>query len=172
MAEFYSARGWEIPPLPWTNLSPPFSIDKDVKRLGLEQSAAVRFRRRAARQDRQDQCSPMVRRLQQDGPRRGELGAARVPADHEPCDCPWSHRDEPDPGPKEESAFSPSQRRYLCLPKGRLEARPEMGGESQRRSSRRSQYPIHVGLHLPGVRPKRAVAHPVPWTQVCLTRRA
>ena len=27
MAEFYSARGWEIPPLPWTNLSPPFSED-------------------------------------------------------------------------------------------------------------------------------------------------
>ena len=27
MAEFYSARGWEIPPLPWTNLSPPFSIE-------------------------------------------------------------------------------------------------------------------------------------------------
>ena len=25
MAEFYSARGWEIPPFPWTNLSPPFS---------------------------------------------------------------------------------------------------------------------------------------------------
>ena len=25
MAESYSARGWEIPPLPWTNLSPPFS---------------------------------------------------------------------------------------------------------------------------------------------------
>ena len=25
VAEFYSARGWEIPPLPWTNLSPPFS---------------------------------------------------------------------------------------------------------------------------------------------------
>ena len=25
MAEFYSARGWEIPPLPWTNVSPPFS---------------------------------------------------------------------------------------------------------------------------------------------------
>ena len=25
MAEFYSARSWEIPPLPWTNLSPPFS---------------------------------------------------------------------------------------------------------------------------------------------------
>ena len=25
MAEFYSARGSEIPPLPWTNLSPPFS---------------------------------------------------------------------------------------------------------------------------------------------------
>ena len=25
MAEFYSARGWEIPPPPWTNLSPPFS---------------------------------------------------------------------------------------------------------------------------------------------------
>ena len=25
MAEFYSTRSWEIPPLPWTNLSPPFS---------------------------------------------------------------------------------------------------------------------------------------------------
>ena len=25
MAEFYAARSWEIPPLPWTNLSPPFS---------------------------------------------------------------------------------------------------------------------------------------------------
>ena len=28
MAEFYSARSWEIPPLPWTNLSPPFSPRK------------------------------------------------------------------------------------------------------------------------------------------------
>ena len=28
MAEFYSARSWEIPPLPWTNLSPPFSPEK------------------------------------------------------------------------------------------------------------------------------------------------
>ena len=28
MAEFYSARGWEIPPLPWTNLSPPFSLEQ------------------------------------------------------------------------------------------------------------------------------------------------
>ena len=27
MAEFYSARSWEIPPLPWTNLSPPFSLE-------------------------------------------------------------------------------------------------------------------------------------------------
>ena len=26
MAEFYSARSWEIPPLPWTNLSSPFSV--------------------------------------------------------------------------------------------------------------------------------------------------
>ena len=31
MAEFYSARGWEIPPLPWTNLSPPFSPGSGVK---------------------------------------------------------------------------------------------------------------------------------------------
>ena len=30
MAEFYSARGWEIPPLPWTNLSPPFSNIRNV----------------------------------------------------------------------------------------------------------------------------------------------
>ena len=35
MAEFYSARGWEIPPLPWTNLSPPFSVLKrTMKRYG------------------------------------------------------------------------------------------------------------------------------------------
>ena len=33
MAEFYSARGWEIPPLPWTNLSPPFSIDIRVREI-------------------------------------------------------------------------------------------------------------------------------------------
>ena len=31
MAEFYSARSWEIPPLPWTNLSPPFSDPRDDK---------------------------------------------------------------------------------------------------------------------------------------------
>ena len=29
MAEFYAARSWEIPPLPWTNLSPPFSHSTD-----------------------------------------------------------------------------------------------------------------------------------------------
>ena len=29
VAEFYSARGWEIPPLPWTNLSPPFSFARN-----------------------------------------------------------------------------------------------------------------------------------------------
>ena len=36
MAEFYSARSWEIPPLPWTNLSPPFSIvlcERHLRRL-------------------------------------------------------------------------------------------------------------------------------------------
>ena len=32
MAEFYAARGWEIPPLPWTNLSPPFSGKELVER--------------------------------------------------------------------------------------------------------------------------------------------
>ena len=32
MAEFYSARGWEIPPLPWTNLSPPFSLKAFLKK--------------------------------------------------------------------------------------------------------------------------------------------
>ena len=31
MAEFYSARSWEIPPLPWTNLSPPFSAQRLVR---------------------------------------------------------------------------------------------------------------------------------------------
>ena len=30
-------------------------------------------------------------------PRGGKLGAARVPADHEPCDFPGTHRDQPDP---------------------------------------------------------------------------
>ena len=33
MAEFYSARGWEIPPLPWTNLSPPFSAEEQKGQL-------------------------------------------------------------------------------------------------------------------------------------------
>ena len=33
MAEFYSARGWEIPPLPWTNLSPPFSLHPNLAEL-------------------------------------------------------------------------------------------------------------------------------------------
>ena len=36
MAEFYSARGWEIPPLPWTNLSPPFSRSAVASKLCLE----------------------------------------------------------------------------------------------------------------------------------------
>ena len=36
MAEFYSARGWEIPPLPWTNLSPPFS---GIRRQGVREAA-------------------------------------------------------------------------------------------------------------------------------------
>ncbi len=44
MAEFYSARGWEIPPLPWTNLSPPFS------QIGvLEESLGVSLFHRHAR---------------------------------------------------------------------------------------------------------------------------
>ena len=39
MAEFYSARSWEIPPLPWTNLSPPFSAERDeVARSGAKLS--------------------------------------------------------------------------------------------------------------------------------------
>ena len=38
MAEFYSARGWEIPPLPWTNLSPPFSVAILKKRLHIDAS--------------------------------------------------------------------------------------------------------------------------------------
>ena len=44
MAEFYSARSWEIPPLPWTNLSPPFSrmIDKWLKAGVLEEDALHR----------------------------------------------------------------------------------------------------------------------------------
>ena len=33
MAEFYAARSWEIPPLPWTNLSPPFSSMDDIGRV-------------------------------------------------------------------------------------------------------------------------------------------
>ena len=42
MAEFYSARSWEIPPLPWTNLSPPFSLYvlmRDPSRQGALQEA-------------------------------------------------------------------------------------------------------------------------------------
>ena len=46
MAEIYSARGWEIPPLPWTNLSPPFSIDplgKKEQGLRTFEEAALEF---------------------------------------------------------------------------------------------------------------------------------
>ena len=39
MAEFYSARGWEIPPLPWTNLSPPFSTTNIYAEIDLEMKA-------------------------------------------------------------------------------------------------------------------------------------
>ena len=35
MAEFYSARAWEIPPLPWTNLSPPFSEQALIQTLAV-----------------------------------------------------------------------------------------------------------------------------------------
>ena len=42
MAEFYSARSCEIPPLPWTNLSPPFSdITSKAERTGLFCSIAA-----------------------------------------------------------------------------------------------------------------------------------
>ena len=40
VAEFYSARGWEIPPLPWTNLSPPFSL---LGKIGVPQACVSAF---------------------------------------------------------------------------------------------------------------------------------
>ena len=50
MAEFYSARGWEIPPLPWTNLSPPFSpvtfldrVGNEVATIGVDAGTTVIF---------------------------------------------------------------------------------------------------------------------------------
>ena len=51
-----------------------------------------------------DRCHPVVRGVQCNSTRRRELGAACVPADHEPCNFPRAHRDQPDPGPEEESA--------------------------------------------------------------------
>ena len=42
MAEFYSARGWEIPPLPWTNLSPPFSVGRPVDVRAYADRVAIR----------------------------------------------------------------------------------------------------------------------------------
>ena len=42
MAEFYSARGWEIPPLPWTNLSPPFSQWREKAIAGIDTSLKER----------------------------------------------------------------------------------------------------------------------------------
>ena len=41
MAEFYSARSWEIPPLPWTNLSPPFSKQTEQGRQPRETAVAI-----------------------------------------------------------------------------------------------------------------------------------
>ena len=41
MAEFYSARSWEIPPLPWTNLSPPFSSDRGQQRAGVGRRCGI-----------------------------------------------------------------------------------------------------------------------------------
>ena len=43
VAEFYSARGWEIPPLPWTNLSPPFSDRMTQKTLSAFRSDGGAF---------------------------------------------------------------------------------------------------------------------------------
>ena len=48
-------------------------------------------------------CHSMVRGVQCGSTRGGKLGAARVPADHEPRNFPRTHRDQPDPGRKEES---------------------------------------------------------------------
>ena len=45
MAEFYSARGWEIPPLPWTDLSPPFSIGLTVRHIAAPRTFSATFKR-------------------------------------------------------------------------------------------------------------------------------
>ena len=58
MAEFYSARGWEIPPLPWTNLSPPFSSNAKRAKLRHQgrgpagKTAVVGIKDRASKQVR------------------------------------------------------------------------------------------------------------------------
>ena len=57
MAEIYSARGWEIPPLPWTNLSPPFSAEvvSTLRYSGSE--VEMSFHRVPARWDCREICS-------------------------------------------------------------------------------------------------------------------
>ena len=41
VAEFYAARSWEIPPLPWTNLSPPFSAIGSARKTIITPSPAA-----------------------------------------------------------------------------------------------------------------------------------
>ena len=63
-------RGWEIPPLPWTNLSPPFSHHKNRTRRGLQ------YPRSRSRRSGQDDLilrlrSALERSVPDQGPSRG-----------------------------------------------------------------------------------------------------
>ena len=91
----------------------------------------------------------MVRGLQHDSTRGGELGATRVPADHEPRDFPRTHRDQPDPGPKEESA---PKAHPLPVARGIGRLHEVLDGYQLRRPSCKAQADIIRLLLLTGCR--------------------
>ncbi len=120
-----------------------------VKRLGFEQSAVTGFRQLAARQDRQAKCHPMVRGIQRDSTRRRELGAACVPADHEPCGFPGHIETNPARGLKRNPR--PKLTRFLSREEiGRLHE--VLDGYEPRRPSCKAQVDIIRLLLLTGCR--------------------
>ena len=82
MAEFYSARGWEIPPLPWTNLSPPFScsIQPLISECHLSSFYLIEFLEHLFRWLPRCRKPALVFRIYQSTPLPNELESTRLAA--------------------------------------------------------------------------------------------